>query len=193
MTKRVFFPFVFLLVASLAAFWVACEIGVNPLLFDGTPLSAKYTVATTGLSYSKDTTITTGDLSASIGKSIDSIAVFNVTLLIDNFLNGTSPSWTVSGSATIFDGGTPYPLMTLTSVPFSTFSAERSIFDATLASLPNSGSVRYDTSGVGFLNRILKNPASLPPTLTVHVEGTASNSQLYFDITIKLYTQVFTH
>ena len=170
-----------------AAFWTGCGVGVNPLLFDGSPVSAQFTASTVGNSYADSTTIALHDVLLGIDKQVDSITVFNVTLLIDSLRNGTLASTTVTGSGSI-DG---IILLTLTNVPLSTFSSERSIFDPSLGSLPGGASFSFNPAGVAYLNGLLKHPDALPASVKVRVGGTASQSGLYFDVTLKLYTQIF--
>ncbi|GEM_PF-1055255 len=187
MSTNKYFAVCFVSIIVVASFWIGCELGVNPLLFDGSPVSARFAASTADSSYADSTTIALHDVLSGIDKHVDSITVFNVTLLIDSLRNGTLASTTVTGSGSI-DGTT---LLTLSNVPLSTFSSERSIFDPSLKSLPGGASFSFDPAGVSYLNGLLKHPDSLPASVKVKVGGTASQSGLYFDVTIKLYTQIF--
>lgn len=171
-------------IAIAAISLTGCELGTNPLLFDGSPVTADVVINTTGTSYSGSRTIAPGDVLSSISINVDSVSVINVTLLIDNLGPSTPDSTRISGTGTI-DGNT---LLTLTNVKLSTFSTEKSIFDPALS----AAGVAYGAAGVAYLNNMLKHPNSLPATVTVAVSGTSSQPNLKFTAHVKLYTQVFT-
>jgi hypothetical protein len=183
-TKHLLFgAFVVLLTGILIA---GCDVGVNPLLLDGSPLSAKFRVeGTTGTSFDRSDTLQIADVLSSIDKSVDSIKVFNITLQIDSLTDGTNDTTKVSGSATV-DGN---PLFTLSNVPFSAFASERSIFDNTIP-----GSPIFNPSGVTHLVNLLHALKSdTPPTsVAIRTFGNVSGSNLHFTIKLKLYTQVYT-
>jgi hypothetical protein len=165
--------------------FVSCELATNPLLFDGSPLSANFRANTNGTFFADSMSLDLSSVISGINIDIDSVSVINISLLIDSLNGGTLGSTTITGAAS-FDGDT---LVTLTNVPLSTFSSERSIFDPALI----SAGVRYGAAGVSHINNLLKHPESLPSSITVGVIGRASQSGLHFSTHIKFYTQVFTH
>jgi hypothetical protein len=168
------------LALSVALIIAGCDLGVNPLLFDGTPITAKFRVDQTGTVYASAKVINLQDALGSISKEIDSVKVFNITLQIDSLTNGTDPSTTLTGVA-VLDLDT---LFTVNNVALSAFSSERSIFDKSLTGFS------YKASGVSHLIALLhQNPL---PTVSVGVLGTASNGNLHFTTKLKLYTQVYT-
>ncbi|MBI1805390.1 MAG: hypothetical protein HY033_06025 [Ignavibacteriae bacterium] len=167
------------------AFVTGCDVGVNPLLFDGSPLSAKLRVeGTSGTTFDESRTLNIADVLSSIDKAVDSIKVFNITLQIDSLTDGTSDTTKVSGSATV-DGN---PLFTISNVPFSAFTSERSIFDNTI-----SGFV-FNSVGVTYLVNLLQELQSdtPPSSVTVRAFGNVNGTNLHFTVNLKLYTQVYT-
>ena len=163
--------------ASVAV--IGCDVGVNPLLFDGSPVSAKYRVDTDGSSYLESKTVDLATVVEDIDKEIDSIKVFNVTLFIDS-TEGTASGTTASGFVAL-DALT---LVSLTDVPLSAFATERSIFDTTITGF------HYNDAGVAHLISVLKQRPL--PSVDVSVSGSTSSSPLHFTLHLKLYTQVFT-
>lgn len=180
-------------IAALGLFGIAfigCDVGVNPLLFDGSPLSAKFRIDAAGSSYGGSVTDSLHTILEDIEKNVDSIKVFNITLLIDS-TSGTPAGNTISGIGGFSIGsGAPTgdTLLTLNNVSLSAFSSERSIFDPTLV----AAGVIYNTAGITHLNAILKDPNTWPATITVGVLGSSSMSGLHFTAKVKIYTQVFT-
>jgi len=162
-----------------------CEVGLYPLLFDGTPVTAEFRVdQPLFTTFDASRTVNLDDIRSGIKKNIDSIKVFNVSLLIDSTA-GTNPSTTVTG-AVLINGDT---LAGVTGVPISDFATERSIFDTTIA-----GGRVFRNAGVATLIALLKqlSQGTGPMTATARAFGNASSSPLHFTIKLKLYTQVFT-
>lgn len=156
-----------------------CDVGINPLLFDGSPLTAKFTVSSSTTSYSSTDTLHMEEAIAALDKDIDSVSLFNITMRIVN--KGTAGPH-VSGTAAF--NGTPF--LTLTSVAVDSFSTERSIFH-----LPSGFAI--GKPGVRQIVQAVKN-ASLGQGSTeafITVAGT-STSALNIEIYLTLYTQVFT-
>lgn len=170
-----------------AVLWMGCEFGVNPLLFDGSPLRSTFTASTPGNLYADSAAVSLRNALSGVNKQVDSITVYNITLLIDNLKNGTQSSATLTGLGGI-DGDT---LVMLTNVPLSTFAVERSIFDPALRSLPSGGACSAYAAGVSYLNGLLKYPDALPTSVKLKVGGISSQNGLYCDVTLTLYTQVF--
>ncbi|MBI1805540.1 MAG: hypothetical protein HYR76_00650 [Ignavibacteria bacterium] len=170
-------------ITLIGIFIIGCELGVNPLLFDGSPVSVKFRIDETGTAYAKIDTLHLNGIRASFDKHIDSIKVFNITLLIDSTA-GTDTSTTISGTAVI-DG---HILLTLTHVRLSTFSSERSIFDTTMASAGFS----FNSDGVSYLLDLMSDLENLPSYVVVNISGTAPPGPLHFCIRLKLYTQLYT-
>jgi hypothetical protein len=171
-------------VALLVLVGFGCEVGVNPLLFDGSPLAASFTVNTTGTSYNGSTTLNLNDVVKDFSKSIDSTDVFNVTIRIEN---ASSPeNTTISGIGQV-DGNT---LLQITNVPLSTFATEKSVFDKSITGF------NVDASGFLALRTLVKNALQqpdMPHTATLSLSGTASQSPLQFTIYVKIYTQLYTN
>lgn len=166
---------------SLCLIGMGCELGINPLLFDGSPVTATFRAHTVGNTYSDSKSINLHDVVTNLDKDIDSIKVFNVTLQIDSLTNGTNSSTLTTGSVVI-DTDT---LFTVRNVALSAFASERSIFDNSLTGFS------YNPAGVNHLISLLQQHP-LPTNVTLTVAGTATNDTLYFRARIKLYTQVFT-
>ena len=168
------------LLVMIAALFTSCDLGINPLLFDGSPVTAKFRVDKTGSSYDTTVTIDLQSIIADLDKEIDSIKVFNITLQIDSTA-GTTAGTTVTGTASI-DG---FGLLGVSAAPISQFATERSIFDSTL-----TGGPIFVSAGVSHLVGLLG--TSPLPTITLHSLGAASTTNIHFTVKLKLYTQVFT-
>ena len=171
-----------LLLASLGAITVlmmGCELGINPIIFDGTPVEATFEVNSLvstfpPLAYS----VNLQDVLSEIDEAVDSIKAYNITLLIDE-TGGSNPS--VTGDITV-NGNT---LLSMNGTPISAFATERSIFDSKLQAL----GVNYSSSIVPIINGYLQQDPK--PTVTVVTSGSASPVPLHFTIHVKLYSQVF--
>jgi hypothetical protein len=163
----------------------SCDVGLYPLLFDGTPVTAEFRVdQPSSTSFDVSRTVDLDHIRSGIDKSIDSIKVFNVSLQIDS-TTGTNPSTTVTG-AVLINGDT---LIGVNGVPISDFAGERSIFDSTI-----TGGRVFKNAGVATLIALVKqlSQGTSGLTATLHALGNASSSPLHFTIKLKLYTQVFT-
>jgi hypothetical protein len=156
-----------------------CDVGINPLLFDGSPLTAKFTVASSTTSYSSTDTLHMEEAIAAIDKDIDSVSLFNITMRI---VNKGTPGPRVSGTAAF--NGTPF--ITLTSVAVDSFNTERSIFHLPSGFTISRNGVRQIVHAVKDASR---GEGSTIAFITV--AGT-STSALNVEIYLKLYTQVFT-
>jgi hypothetical protein len=172
-----------LLFACMSITLMSCELGVNPLLFDGAPVGATLTARTAGSLYADSTTIALHEILSGIQDNVDSISVINITLQFDSLTNGTLPSTTISGTGAV-DG---MSLLTLNGIPLSAFAAERSIFDPALA----TAGVSVNPAAIQHINSVLRNPEALPASMWVGVMGNASRNGLYFQARLKIYTQVF--
>ncbi len=158
-----------------------CDVGINPLLFDGSPLEAILTVTSTETSFMQSGEVNLSDAASDISQDIDSVKVFNVTIRVEN-TGGTAPLTTFSGNAT-FDGNT---VATLTNVPLSTLANETSIFNTT--------GISFNGTGVHALATAI-NAAVSQHDGTLHsfsVTMTASESPVNIKIHVKVYTQVYT-
>jgi hypothetical protein len=160
-----------------------CDIGINPLLFDGPPVTGTFRVDAAVPAYATIQAVDLRDVFAGLDKEVDSIKVYNVTLQIDSTA-GTNPSTTITGSVLI-DGDS---LLSVSGASIAEFATERSIFDATL-----TGGPIYVQSGVDHLIELLKEYKSSPGDLlvTVVASGTASTSNLHFTMKLRVYTQLF--
>jgi hypothetical protein len=176
----------FALLAAAVLLMVApgCDVGVNPLLFDGTPAQAVFYVNTSGTSYSGSQNVNLNDIFDAIGDQIDSVKVFNITIQVDS--TGSTPSGTtISGTGTV-DGNT---LVTLSSVSIASLTTEQSIFDTNFDGF-TLGAAGVDALvsalGTAFADR------DGDHTATFAVSGTSSGSPLQMKIIVRVYTQVYT-
>jgi hypothetical protein len=156
-----------------------CDIGINPLIFDGTPVEATFEVNSLvstfpPIVYSVDLQEVLSD----IDDEVDSIKVYNITLHVENS-GGNNPS--VTGDITV-NGNT---LVSLSNTPVSAFAAERTIFDPGL----QAQGFNYSPTIVPTINGYLKQDPK--PTVNVVASGSANQSPLHFTIHVKVYTQVF--
>ena len=125
------------------------------------------------------------DIFDAIGNDIDSIKLFNITVMIDS-ADATPSGTTVSGSAAA--GGNT--VVTLTNVDVTTLSSEKSIFDTGFTGFtlnPAGVNALVTLIADAFQHRDVNHPVKFAAS------GTASNSPLKFDLHVKVYTQVFTH
>ena len=169
------------LAGILATIIAGCDIGINPLIFDGSVTGKTFYVNTTGTSFDEGASFDLSSLKDLTDQTIDSLKFYNLTILIDS-ATGT-PS--ISGSIVVDSvNGVPASdtIVTLTNVPITDFSSERSIFDPTLAG------VTYNASAVAILKGYFNSGA----VIHVRASGSSSSSPLVFDIHVKIYGQVFT-
>lgn len=170
------------IVAGVMVLLTGCEIGTNPVILDGSPVTADLRVDASSNILADSLTVNLGDALAGIDKEVDSIRVFNITLLIDSVD-------TMGGSNIISLGGLKLEndtVLTLVNTPFSAFATERTIFDP---KLKNFG-FTYDSTLALTLQQYLRQK----PQPVVHIAfGIFSlpPSQLHFTVHLKLYTQVF--
>jgi hypothetical protein len=178
-------PFLFLIaLAVLVLASAGCDIGINPLLFDGSPLTATFPVNTSGTSYSGAETVNLMDALSDITDDVDSVDVINITIQAVN--TGETPSGTSISGTAYFNETT---LFTMDSLALSTLSSEQSIF-----SLPTS-SITLNRPGVRVLRNEVKDIVRHPERahiVTVGVSGSSTGSPLQLQISLRLYTQVFT-
>jgi len=168
---------------TVGAFLVGCDVGINPLLFDGTPVEASYCVeVTSGTTISPiSKTVNLEDILSSIEKDIDSVKIYNITLLVDS-TTGTAPG--VDFTDSLYMGSTK--VFSMNGTPLTAFTTERSIFDPSITGLQfGSTIVSTLTSYIDPKNR----PA---PTVTLTFAGSASNQPLLFTVHLKIYAQVYT-
>jgi len=157
-----------------------CDIAVNPLLFNGSPLTAEFVIDEQQTSYQGTDQIRLGNLLSSISETVDSIKVFNITLRIEP-MTGTPENLTVSGSIDVDN----QEMVEMSNLPISLYENEQSIFDF--------GLTQYLTGNpalVPYLNSLLAQPVL--QTITVNVTGQASDTPVRLRIFVTLYTQVYT-
>ncbi len=155
-----------------------CDVGINPLIIDGTPVSVVLVVETDQTSYTSVSSVNLQQVLDAIDGFADSVAFYNFTLeLVD--LQGTPASTALNGSFTI--NGTL--LLQLNGILLSAFGSERSIFDPTLQG------ATVNSAGVTVLKNLL-HQQPLPP-VSVGLNGSTSNP-LNFRLRVKIYTQIYT-
>lgn len=181
MITRTTFSLVIGIVGLMLLFGTGCELGINPLLFDGRPITAEYRVDSRIGRLDGSQTINPQELLSGIENSVDSVKIINVTLQIDSITDGTDPATTFSGSGSVDN----IVLLTVSGAKLSDFSTERSIFSGSLAGLT------YSAAGVSHIISML-HQSPLPTSALLAVSGTASTSNLHFTLRLKLYTQVYT-
>jgi hypothetical protein len=158
-----------------------CEIGTNPLIVDGSPLTATLRVDGNANMYGTTETVNLEDVLAGIDKDVDSIKIFNITLLIDSTA-GTPAGTTLTGGI----GVNTDTLVLMMGTPITAFSSERTIFDPTLK---NAG-FSYNNGVVTILHGFLQqNPR---PTITLLFGAITNKTPIHFTFHFRLYTQVFT-
>ena len=169
---------------TLVLLMAGCDVGTNPLIFDGTPAEATFEVTSVGsvfppIGYIVDLQTMLSD----INDYVDSIKVYNISMRIEN-LGGTNS--TISGNITMNKVGdaTIHQVVSMNGTPISAFATEKSIFDPGLA----VSGFTYSPTIVPILNGFLKdNPK---PTVDVVASGTSTAG--HYIIHVKVYSQVFT-
>jgi hypothetical protein len=182
MTHRSFFTLAAVLLCT-AGFFSACDVGVNPLLFDGTPVVAEVVIhpdpGATVFGYSD--TINLGDILDDIEDDFDSVNVFNITLKMEN--TGGMDSTTLLSGGGLYNGDT---LLSFQGKPLYEFLQERSVFRMRGLKVHRAG-IRSLKVGI---NSALRGGG--PTTAIVQVGGTSSNANVNLKAIFKIYTQVFT-
>lgn len=157
-----------------------CEIGTNPVILDGSPISATFRVDGNANMYGATQTVNLEDALAGVDKDVDSIKIFNITLQIDSTA-GTPAGTTLTGGIGLNND----TLIIMRGTPLSAFSTERTIFDPTLKNLGFS----YNSNVVTILHGLLQqNPL---PTIVLEAGAITNQSPLHFTFHFRLYTQVF--
>ncbi len=170
------------LVFGLVLLLNGCEIGANPVILDGSPTTQTLRVDNNGTLFGGSGTVNLSDVFSGVEDQVDSVRIFNITLLIDS--TAGTPSGTSLTGLLILNADT---LFTLNGTPLSEFSGERTIFDPKL----KQRGCTYSPRTVGILQRLLnQNPH---PSVTISFGGIASTSPVHFSAHMKLYTQLFTN
>jgi hypothetical protein len=166
-----------MIVAAVGAilFITGCEIGTNPVILDGSPITADLRIDGTSNILSDSLSVNLGDALSGIDKEVDSIRIFNITLLIDSTDTGV-----IAQGGLRLDNDT---VLTLVGTPLSAFATERSIFDPKLKTMGFS----YDSTIVLTLQQLLRQK----PQPVVHIAFGILSSPLHFTAHLKIYTQVF--
>src|SRR5260221_14497470 len=174
---------IFVALMMIAMVGVNCDLGINPLLFDGPPVTGTLRVDAVGSVFATMQTVDLHEVVADIDKEVDSIKVYNITLQIDSTA-GTDPSTAFSGSALV-DGDS---LLNVVGLPITAFASERSIFDATI-----TGGPIFVQKGVTHLINLLKDykESHVLGEITIVAAGSATTPNLHFTIKLRLYTQLF--
>jgi hypothetical protein len=158
-----------------------CEVGMNPVIFDGSAATARFPVDADipfflPPAFSVEDSVDIGGIYDGV-EEVDSIRFYNLTFIAE----GDSAALAVRVSGTIEVDGTPF--LVFDDVPLSAFSPERSIFN------PVAG-FAYDPAGVSVIRQALA-PGSANTTLNLAGDFQASSRSLHFTLQAKLYTQVF--
>lgn len=158
-----------------------CDVGINALLFDGSPLTASLRIDSPITTIPPQVeTVNMNEVLEAIDEIVDSIDVFNITLIIDS---------TENNAATVLNGTSSIngiPLVTMSNVSIAEFAAERSIFKK-----PLMAGLTVTPEGIRELRRALNN-RSLTPEAVFTFSGSANSSPIHCTIRVKIYTQVYT-
>jgi hypothetical protein len=158
-----------------------CEIGTNPVILDGSPVSVTIRVDGTTNMYGATQSVNLEEVLAGVDKDVDSIKIFNITMLIDSTQGTPAGTRLTAGIGINTD-----TLVTMIGTPIGTFISERTIFDPTL----KSAGLSYNSGVVTILHGFLQqNPR---PTVTLQFGAIADQTPLHFTFHFRLYTQVFT-
>ena len=157
-----------------------CDVGVNPLIFDGTPVKAVISVETNETSFDHSSVINLNTVLQDIDDVVDSISVFNITMQV---ANRVSPAANTAFSGSILINNVQ--LISVNNLTLADFAQERSVFDQGLGN-----NVTVNPAGLQMLQGVLAQ--SPMPTVGVRATGQAGSGPLDFDLVVALYTQVYT-
>jgi hypothetical protein len=168
-------------IVAMVLLFGGCDVGINPLIFDGTVAALSIRIETQAgeASYNVVSAVNLGIILDAVEEVVDSVTFYNLTLKVDNLV-GTPATTALTGTVAL-QGTT---LLQLNGVQLSAFSSERSIFD------PSLQGVTVNLAGINLLKNLLaQNPL---PVISVALNGSASNSPLNFTVHTKIYTQIYT-
>lgn len=165
--------------AGLILTIAGCEIGTNPVVLDGAPIAANLRVDVPNNILYDSLSVNLGDAMSGIDNAVDSIRIYNITLLIDS--TGNPDSAVISRGGFKLNNDT---VLTLVNNPLSAFSTERSIFDPRLKNL----GFTYDSTMILKLQQYLRQK---PQPVVQIAFGILSASPIHFTAHLKIYTQVF--
>jgi hypothetical protein len=168
------FIFVILFLVCTAA---DCEIGTNPLIFDGATAEMDFDIKTDTTHYSDAAEVDLSDILEDVDLEIERISIFDMTIEVDRLKN-TAPSVTIAGTISI-DG---MVLISMTATPLSAFANERSVFD------PSLTTISVNTATVEYIKSILN--SGNPPVVIGRARGTGSVQEMEFRARLRIYTQV---
>jgi hypothetical protein len=169
-------------VFALVLIFGGCDVGVNPLLFDGTPLRAVIAVDDAEPSFDESHVVSIGGILEGIDDAVDSVNVFNITLRVKDRV---SPAANTTFSSVIYIDG--LVLAEVAGLTLGDFSSERSLFEDGLW----GSAIEVNPAGLQHLKNVL-NQASSSPNVSVRAAGTVGGSPLEFSIEVTLYTQIYT-
>jgi hypothetical protein len=170
-----------LVIAVLPLIGSVCDVGMNPLLFDGSPITATVAIHANTTIYDSTATIDLKDALSDVKKDIDSADIYNITLKIRN--DGSTPVGTTASGTVMINN---IWIFSMNNVKISDFAKERSIFR-----LP-AGSITLRPQGMRQLRRLIWSVSrGQTGVVSVHLFGTSSQK---LDVTafLTLYTQVYT-
>ncbi len=177
--KRTFFTGTVLMVIL---FFVAagCDVSVNPLVFDGSPISTRIEIDTEQNTFEYSNSINLNAAVVDFDDVVDSISVYNVTLKVENRL---SPSAETPFNAYLYIDDVK--LADINGLTFAAFESEQSLFTDEL--------LEYITINLNSVESLSTKLAQSPlPTVNVKVAGNVEEGPLTFDLLVTLYTQVYT-
>ena len=159
-----------------------CEVGVNPLLFDGSPVEASFPINTSSASFASEVNTDLGEVLKDISDEFDSVNVFNITLQIENTGNMVT--------TTSFDGSAAFNdsvLVSFTGIPLSRLLKEQSMFRITGVTVNKRGILYLKRA----INTALRNPGT-PSIAKFTIAGNSSQTPVHITPIVRVYTQVFT-
>ena len=164
-------------VLALSLLAAGCDVGTNPVILDGVPVSASMRIDGFGTIFTASVGVPLQPMMESVDEVVDSVNLYNLTLLFDS--NNTPTGTTLTASITI--NGNSF--IQFNGVKITEFASERSIFDPTL---PNTS---VNPAGMAALrNALRKNP---PQDVMIATSGSASSTP-HFTAHVKIYTQLYT-
>ena len=157
-----------------------CDVSVNPLVFEGAPVSAHIEIDTEQTSFDHSTSVDLNTALAGIDEVVDSLTLYDITFKVEN-QQSPSPGTPFNGYLYIDD----VKLVDIEGLTLGDFETEQSLFADKLTD--------YVTVNITTLAMLGDKLSRTPfPTVNIKAAGDADEGPLKFVLRVTLYSQVYT-
>ncbi len=157
-----------------------CDVSVNPLVFEGTPVSAHIEIDTELTSFDHSTSVELNTALAGIDEVVDSLTLYDITFKVEN-LESPSLDTPFNGYLYIDDE----KLVDIEGLTLRDFETEQSLFAEKLTD--------YVTTNISTLAMLGDKLTRTPfPTVNIKAAGDADQGPLKFVLRVTMYSQVYT-